>query len=89
MTSLFKLRLILGTSVIVPGPRHIHNTGLTSESDYSNAVQATHGVPNMTTMIFYGTFWSIEIFFGIEDFIEINKRQQTHHTHTKYTIYIE
>ena len=28
-------------------------------------------------------------FFWIEDFIEINKRQQTHHTHTKYTIYIE
>ena len=25
----------------------------------------------------------------IEDFIEINKRQKTHHTHTKYTIYIE
>ena len=30
-----------------------------------------------------------ESFFGIEDFIEINKRQQTYHTHTKYTIYIE
>ena len=28
-------------------------------------------------------------FFWLEDFIEINKRQQTHHTHTKYTIYIE
>ena len=27
--------------------------------------------------------------FCIEDFIEINKRQQSHHTHTKYTIYIE
>ena len=31
----------------------------------------------------------ITFFFWIEDFIEINKRQQTHHTHTKYTIYIE
>ena len=27
--------------------------------------------------------------FWIEDFIEINKRQQTHHTHTKYNIYIK
>ena len=29
------------------------------------------------------------VIFWIEDFIEINKRQKTHHTHTKYTIYIE
>ena len=26
---------------------------------------------------------------ALEDYIEVNKRQQTHHTHTKYTIYIE
>ena len=27
-------------------------------------------------------------FFWIEHFIEINKRQKTHYTHTKYTNYI-
>ena len=32
------------------------------------------------------TIFGIFFFFWIEDFIEINKR---HHTHTKYTIYIE
>ena len=28
-------------------------------------------------------------FWGIENFIEINKRQITHNTHTKYIIYKE
>ena len=29
------------------------------------------------------------LFLWIEDFIKINKRQKTPHTHEKYTIYIE
>ena len=33
---------------------------------------------------FYLTYY-----FWIKDFIEINKRQKTHYTHTKYTIYIK
>ena len=37
----------------------------------------------------FRTNFNVNTFFWIEDFIEINKRQQTHHTHTKYTIYIE
>ena len=31
----------------------------------------------------------LKFFFWMEDFIEINKRQKTHHIHKKYTIYIE
>ena len=42
------------------------------------------------TFVNYNLFIIVDVsFFGIENFIEINKRQKTHHTHTKYAIYIE
>ena len=43
----------------------------------------------MFLLPFFRKLGQILVFFWIEDFIEIKKRQKTHHTHTKYTIYIE